>query len=196
MSSQGDISSEADRADPTVFLGLGSNLGDRWGHLERATDRLCEARQIRDLVVSPVYETEAHTRESGAAAPPYLNAVARFSTRWTPVQLLSYCQLIEREAGRRREDEDEWAPRTLDLDLLIFGRITGHTPRLDLPHPRLAERRFVLEPLVDLNPDLRVPPPFEAPVRTLLDRCSDDADVRRLSGRLRVPRCATSNPTG
>lgn len=166
-----------------VFIGLGSNQGNRLGFLRQAV-REFGARSGTDVIaVSPVYETAAHTPALGEAQPDYLNAVLRLRTNLSPEALLDACQAIEAAAGRRRTRR--WAPRTLDLDLLVYGSETRATEHLTLPHPRLAERRFVLRPLADLAPNLDVPAPFEMSVADLLVRCADAEPVRRTEHALR-----------
>jgi 2-amino-4-hydroxy-6-hydroxymethyldihydropteridine diphosphokinase len=130
----------------TTYLSLGSNLGDREGNLRAAIDRLKPRR------VSPIYETEPvdHT-----AQPFFLNLVVEAETSLMPMQLLAHTQRIERELGRRRTIPK--GPRTIDIDILFFGDRVIRAGRLEVPHPRLHERRFVLQPLADLAPDLRHP---------------------------------------
>lgn len=131
-----------------AFLGLGSNLGDRLAHLERAVAGL------PDLVaVSPVYETAPVGGPPGQG--PYLNAVAELATDRSPRELLAVARRLEEEAGRVRTVEH--GPRTLDVDVLLVGDLRVGEPDLTVPHPRLWERRFVVAPLADLAPDL-VPP--------------------------------------
>lgn len=144
-----------------AFLGLGSNLGDREALLRRAV------ASLPDLVaVSPVYETDP---VGGPEQGPYLNAVAELDTDKSPRQLLELCRLLELDAERVRIER--WGPRTLDVDVLLVGDLTVDEPDLQVPHPRLWQRRFVLAPLADLAPDL-VPP----------DRlAAADGDVRRTS---------------
>ncbi len=128
-----------------AFLGLGSNLGDRVKLLRRAV------ASLPDLVaVSPVYETEpiGGPGEQGA----YLNLVAELDTSFHPEELLAAGQALEQEAGRVREVR--WGPRTLDVDVLWVEGLRVDEPDLQVPHPRLWERRFVLAPLADLAPDL------------------------------------------
>lgn len=134
-----------------VFLGLGSNLGDRAANLAEALRRLPDAGvQIRR--VSSVWETEPR----GVADQPwFLNQVVEGETGAFPVQLLRRLQTIEREMGRRRTAPN--GPRTIDLDLLLYGSKVIRTAVLEVPHPRLAERRFVLEPLAEIAPDLEHP---------------------------------------
>ncbi len=130
----------------TVYLSLGSNLGDREANL-RAALRLLNPRRV-----SPIYETEPvdHT-----AQPFFLNLVAEVETSLMPMQLLSHTQRIERDLGRKRTIPK--GPRTIDIDILLYGTTIIASKRLEIPHPRLHERRFVLKPLADLAPDLRHP---------------------------------------
>lgn len=131
-----------------AFLGLGSNLGDRVAHLRAAV------ASLPDLVAtSSVYETAPVG--GPADQGPYLNLVAELHTERTPRQLLEVCHALERDAGRVREVR--WGPRTLDVDVLLVEGIDVDEPDLQVPHPRMAERRFVLAPLADLAPDLVTP---------------------------------------
>ena len=167
----------------TAYLGLGSNVGDRRRHLQAAVEGLGQGAEVVVQAVSPVYVTEPHTLEPEEEQPAFLNAVVEASVGWAPERLLGHAQALEEAEGRTRETA-RWAPRPLDVDLLAVGGETRRTERLTLPHPRLAERRFVLRPWADLAPDFVVPPPFDAPVRTLLERCPDTTSVRRLSWTL------------
>jgi 2-amino-4-hydroxy-6-hydroxymethyldihydropteridine diphosphokinase len=154
-----------------AYVGLGSNVGDRLEHLRAAVAALRATPGVVGVEGSPVYATEAHVRPGDPPAPDYLNAVARVTTTLTPEALLARLHAVEQEQARTRIRP--WAPRTLDLDLLLHGDAVRPGPGLVLPHPRLALRRFVLAPLADLTPDLVVPAPFSAPVRRLLARCPD-----------------------
>ena len=129
-----------------VYLSLGSNLGDREGNLRAAAERL-EPRRV-----SPVYETSP---VDSLDQPFFLNQVVEVETDLTPLQYLSRTQEIERELGRVRGVPK--GPRTIDIDILLFDTRLIQTARLEVPHPRLHERRFVLVPLADLAPDLRHP---------------------------------------
>jgi len=133
-----------------AFIGLGSNLGDRWAHLERAVALLRAGGGVR--AVSSIYETEP---VGGPPQGPYLNAVVELVTEEPPRALLARCQALEADAGRVRTVR--FGPRTLDADLLLVGDEVVCEPDLVVPHPRLFERRFVLAPLRDLAPEL-VPP--------------------------------------
>lgn len=146
----------------TVYLSLGSNIGDRAAHLQRAVDSLPE-HGVRVLRVSPVYETEPVDYTAQAW---FLNVVVEGETDLFPMQLLSQTARLERLLGRRRTVAK--GPRTIDIDILFYGRAIVKTPRLEIPHPRIAERRFVLVPLCDLAPDLRHPATRRS-VREMLD---------------------------
>lgn len=162
-----------------AYLGLGANLGDRRAHLRAAVDGLDAAEAVRVTGCSPVYETEAHTLAADEEQPPFLNAVVAAEVACSPERLLRVAQQLEREEGRPAE-RDRWAPRPLDVDLLMVGEETRRTDALTLPHPRLADRRFVLRPWADLVPTLVVPPPFDATVQDLLEACPDTTAIRRL----------------
>ncbi|MFP4638418.1 MAG: 2-amino-4-hydroxy-6-hydroxymethyldihydropteridine diphosphokinase [Spirochaetaceae bacterium] len=133
----------------TVFLGVGTNVGDRMAMIELALARLGEI--LSDLRVSPVYETEPlHYRDQ----PSFLNACVGGICRLAPRALLAAAFEIERAAGRDRTREIPKGPRPLDLDLLLFGSRVIDEVDLQVPHPRLNERAFVLRPLLDLAPDV------------------------------------------
>ncbi len=132
-----------------VAVGLGSNLGDRAATLRGAIRDLGIAGRVE--AVSSIYQTAP---VGGPEQPPFLNAVCLLVTDHDPETLLDLLAGIEARWGRTRDLQ--WGPRTLDLDLLLFGDETVDTARLVVPHPRLAERRFVLEPLVEVWPDARV----------------------------------------
>ncbi len=134
-----------------VYLGLGSNVGDREANLRGARERL-EAAGVRVLRASPLYETEPveYTEQRW-----FLNQVVEVETGLFPLQLLARTARIEREMGRQRTVPK--GPRTIDIDILLFGRTVMQRAELEIPHPRMAERRFVLAPLEDLAPDLRHP---------------------------------------
>jgi 2-amino-4-hydroxy-6-hydroxymethyldihydropteridine diphosphokinase len=135
----------------TAVVGLGSNLGDRQAHLDRAIAHL--ARHLAALRVSSIHETDPVGVPGDQ--PRFLNAVAVGETTLEARALLSELLAIEREAGRERPYAG--AARTLDLDLILFGDVIIDEPQLTVPHPRFRERRFVLEPLVEIAPGLRDP---------------------------------------
>jgi 2-amino-4-hydroxy-6-hydroxymethyldihydropteridine diphosphokinase len=134
-----------------VYLSLGSNLGDRERNLEQAIDLLAEAG-LRILRRSHIYETEPQDVRD---QPWFLNLVVEAETDLFPKQLLARLQQIERQLGRKRSTPK--GPRTIDIDILLYGDSVIETDELVVPHPRLPERRFVLEPLAELAPDLRHP---------------------------------------
>jgi 2-amino-4-hydroxy-6-hydroxymethyldihydropteridine diphosphokinase len=135
-----------------IYVGLGSNLGDRRATLAAAVRRLRQLPGLTVERVSPLYQTSP---VGGPAQDDYLNAVVELSGELAPQVLLSALQQIEAAAGRTRETR--WGPRTLDLDILLYADTTVNTVDLQVPHPRLAERRFVLEPLCALAPALTHP---------------------------------------
>lgn len=154
-----------------AYIGLGSNLGDRATYLKEALLRL-EHEPVSLNAVSPIYET---TPVGGPTQGLYLNACASLTTTLSPVNLLRRLQQIEIALGRVRKER--WGARTIDLDLLICGRIIMRTPFLDLPHPRLTERDFVLQPLADIAPDLVIPGRGKT-VRKLLEKRPFTTGVR------------------
>lgn len=135
-------------AEPSLaYVGLGANLGEREAALRNALTALGQCPGTRVLRVSPLYGSAP----VDAGGPDYLNAVAEVATTLTPEALLQAMQAIEQSAGRERPYRN--APRTLDLDILWFGDQVIDSPDLTVPHPRMAERAFVLRPLADLVPE-------------------------------------------
>jgi len=134
-----------------AFLSLGSNLGDREAHLLKALDRL-EAAGIHILSRSSIYETEPQDLPN---QPWFLNMVVEVETELFPRLLLARAQAIELGMGRKREVSK--GPRPIDIDILLFGNYVIRTRELQVPHPRMCQRRFVLEPLTELAPELRHP---------------------------------------
>lgn len=133
-----------------VFIGLGSNLGDRLANLERAVEAL-QSRGIEVRRVSSVYETDP----VGPPQPDFLNAVCEIWTELAPRDLLAELKAIEEEVGRRRKER--WGPREIDLDLLLYGDLQVDEPGLTVPHRELTRRDFVLVPLLELDPNLELP---------------------------------------
>jgi 2-amino-4-hydroxy-6-hydroxymethyldihydropteridine diphosphokinase len=130
-----------------AYLGIGTNLGDRLAFLQDAVDGLAATPGVTVSAVSPVYETDP---VGGPEQPDFFNAVVGVDTTLTPHELLAECQRLEQEAHRVRKEH--WGPRTLDVDVLLYGDERIDTPDLVVPHPRAAERAFVLVPLADLDP--------------------------------------------
>jgi 2-amino-4-hydroxy-6-hydroxymethyldihydropteridine diphosphokinase len=157
-----------------VYLGLGSNIGDREGWLRKALAEL-EAPNLLLQRVSSVYETEPIGLPGQAW---FLNMAAEFQTDLFPKQLLHRVQKIELELGRKRSIRN--GPRTIDIDVLLYGDAVIHAEELEIPHPGFRRRRFVLEPLVELNAALRDPVSGQT-VSRLLKQVQGQT-VRRLSG--------------
>ncbi len=139
----------------TAFLGLGSNVGDRLETLTSCLFVLDDTDGIAVEDVSGVYETAPWGVED---QDPFLNAVVRVRTTLGPHELLADCQRTEAAFGRDRDREQRWGPRTLDIDLLLYGDEVIDDPDLVVPHPRLAERAFVLVPLMEVHPGGTIPP--------------------------------------
>lgn len=125
-----------------AFVGVGANLGDRWGTMRSALDRMRQTAGIDAMELSPVFESDP---VGVLAQPLFLNLVAGVETSLTPEQLLQRLLEIEQQFGRQRVVR--WGPRTIDLDLLLYADETRRGPQLELPHPRMFERAFVVEPL-------------------------------------------------
>ncbi len=134
-----------------VYLGFGSNVGDRESNIQRALDQL-QIDDLRLLRASSLYETEPMGFQD---QPWFLNQVAEFEAQLSPLQLLKRIQDVEKTLGRKREIVN--GPRTIDIDILLFGDVVMKTTEMTIPHPRYRERRFVLEPLLELNQELTDP---------------------------------------
>ena len=139
---------------PRAFVGLGSNLGDREGTLRAAIGRLRMLAGTEVRAVSRFRNTEP---VGYVDQPRFLNGAVELETDFSPRELLDALLELERAFGRNRSASPPQGPRTLDLDLLLYGEETIAEPGLEVPHPRLHERAFVLEPLADLDPGLEVP---------------------------------------
>jgi len=145
----------------TVYLSLGSNIGDRAGNLNAAIDRLRSVGEI--IQVSSFYETEP---VEFAAQAWFLNCVIALDTEKTPQELLASILDIEQQMGRRRAQKK--GPRVIDIDILLFGNLIVDEPGLTIPHPAMHERRFVVEPLTEVAPDVRHPM-LDRTIQELLD---------------------------
>ena len=158
-----------------AYLLLGSNLGDRAALLRQARARLAATAGLIEAE-SGLYETAAWGRED---QPAFLNQALAVRTALFPTDLLATCLATEQQAGRQRLEH--WGSRTLDVDILFFGEEIIYMPGLQVPHPRLAERRFALVPLAEIARSLRHPQLGET-IGTLLARRPDPLPVRRWSG--------------
>jgi 2-amino-4-hydroxy-6-hydroxymethyldihydropteridine diphosphokinase len=159
----------------TVYLSLGSNLGDRVAQIERALVRLDEER-VRIVKHSSFYETEP---VEFLAQGWFLNIAVEAETELMPRQLLRVIRQIERELGRKRIVRS--GPRTIDIDILLFGANIVNAAELEIPHPRMTERRFVLVPMAEIVPALRHPV-LRLTMTELLAGTKDRSQVRRING--------------
>src|SRR6187431_721969 len=153
-----------------AYIGLGSNLEDPLAQITHAFDELAEIAQTALLERSAIYSSQA----IGPEQPDYINAVALLDTHLEPLALLTALQAIEQAHQRLRIQH--WGPRTLDLDLLLYGDQSINLERLTVPHPYLTQRSFVLYPLADITPNLHLPD--GTPLADLLSRCPADGLVR------------------
>lgn len=175
----------ADGPDPAaeaeaVYLGLGSNQGDRLGHLRDAVAALTGHPALEVTAVSPVYETEYVG--PGEPQPLYLNACVALRTSLAPAALLALLKGLEARHGR--PPGGHLRPRPLDLDILVHGGRVVDDPLLTLPHPRLRERAFVLAPLRDIAPDLRLPDSGETVTAACARICARSGPAVRRTGDL------------
>jgi 2-amino-4-hydroxy-6-hydroxymethyldihydropteridine diphosphokinase len=142
----------AARPETVAVVALGANLGDRHETIREAAKRIARLPLVSDVRLSELFETVALRLDGpDPEAPGYVNAVALVTTRLAPEILLGMLHAIEDENGRERRER--WGDRTLDLDLIAYGDVVSDEPRLQLPHPRAAERLFVLDPWLDVDPD-------------------------------------------
>ena len=151
-----------------VFIGVGSNEGDRLALISGAVKALGRASGIRVVQMAMITETEPL---GGPPQAPYLNTVVELDTTLAPDELLARLQEIERQLGRTPSAQ-RWAPRPIDLDVLLYDDRVVRSSSLEIPHPRLHERRFVLEPLAQLAPEL-LHPVLQQPIAELLAQVSE-----------------------
>ena len=180
----------------TVYIGFGSNLGNRQEFCERAITLMGLLPQSRFVAESPIYETSPIDPEGILGSVWFYNGVVKIETLLAPNTLWEICRETERALGR--DEENRSGPRTIDLDLLFYGQQIIHESHLMIPHPRLHLRRFVLEPMVDLDPDWNHPT-FNQTVQELLGNLEDESQIRKLELRSgsrsrNQPVCSSRNP--
>jgi 2-amino-4-hydroxy-6-hydroxymethyldihydropteridine diphosphokinase len=156
-----------------AFVAIGSNLGDRLTNCHLAIKRMAEMPDTRLEQTSPIIETKP---AEGAAGGPFLNLVVELSTELSPEMLLRHLQAIEVDLDRK-PDHSRLDPRTIDLDIVLFSGVVVNTPELAIPHPRLALRRFVLEPLAAIAPDV-LHPTLGLTIRELFQRLEDQPQTQ------------------
>ncbi len=164
----------------TVYLGLGSNIGDRLKYLQGAIVELANLDDVEMRRVSPVYQTEPIGYE---AQDDFYNLVAEIETTLAPPALLEKIMEIEEKLGRTRTDHK--GPRTIDIDILLFGDIVIEEYRLTVPHPRMMLREFVLRPLSDIDPDIRIPT-VNVSVAEALSEVEGEKRVDRIAKRIEI----------
>ena len=158
--------------EEVVFIALGSNLNDPREQVTSALSSIGKLPQTQIKAVSRWYQSRA---VGPGQQPDYINGVAKIITALPPINLLLALQNIEMAHGRIRNPQDRWHARTLDLDILLYGDQILLTPELTIPHPHIAQRNFVLQPLADLKPELIFPD--GTPLARLLENCSTEGIV-------------------
>jgi 2-amino-4-hydroxy-6-hydroxymethyldihydropteridine diphosphokinase len=164
----------------TVFIGFGSNAGDRFDYCDRAVTLLGLLPFSRVIAVSSLYETEPVRDSTDPGSGWFLNGIIQIETDLEPRRLLAICREVEQALGR--DLAHRGGPRTLDLDLLFYGARVIEEPQLTVPHPRLHHRRFVLVPMVELAPDW-IHPRLHRSMRDLLNALDDPSAVTRVEPR-------------
>jgi len=158
-----------ERSRVEVYIALGSNIEPRGRYIQRALNLMNDHPKMDVETVSSMYETEPEGGPEGQG--PYLNAVAKVNTTLAPIELLDALQSIEKDLGRKRSIH--WGPRTIDLDILLYGQDIISNDRLMVPHPLMHERRFVMQPLAQIAPDVQHPV-LMMTAKTILESLGDE----------------------
>lgn len=159
-----------------VYIGLGSNMGNRSDYLRNGLAQIEDLDEIRVEKISSIYETEP---VGYLNQEKFLNCVVQLKTSMPPLRLLAAVKEIEKKQNRRQKAR--WGPRTLDLDILFYGSFRMNLPELTIPHPEAHKRRFVMVPLCEISPDFK---PFAGTktISQLLNECQDRATVEHFAG--------------
>ncbi|ABL66287.1 2-amino-4-hydroxy-6-hydroxymethyldihydropteridine diphosphokinase [Chlorobium phaeobacteroides] len=165
----------------TVFLGIGSNIGNRLLHLEEAVRRLADIPDIDVIAVSRIYMTEP---VGITEQDRFYNGVVKLATSILPEDLRKQCKTIEQEIGRP-ENYLRWSPRVIDLDILLYGDLCCNTETLTIPHPELHRRKFVMVPLLDIDDPQH--PVLRCPISGLLKSCEDRSVLIRTINTIPTP---------
>ncbi len=160
------------RVENIAYIALGSNMGDRFGYLKKSILLLEQHEKIKVVNTSSIYETDPVGFTDQAQ---FLNMVIQVETDLEPLGLLDVCLGIELYLGRKREVR--WGPRTLDLDILLYNQENVETEKLTIPHPRMSERAFVILPLLEMDPDIKLPT-MDQPLKSCLQSIPDKEGVR------------------
>ncbi len=164
-----------------VFIGLGSNIGDRFGKLQQALDEIAGLQSTGVKNVSSVYETSP---VGDPDQPDFLNAVAELSTGLGPAELFASLKSVERLVGRT--PSRRWGPREIDIDILLYGDRIVDSEGLTIPHPRMTLRRFVLVPLTEISPET-IHPVLGDTVAVIAGRCTSQERIEKCTEQLRIP---------
>jgi 2-amino-4-hydroxy-6-hydroxymethyldihydropteridine diphosphokinase len=156
-----------------AFLSLGTNIEDRYQYLKEPIQLLHVDQFMHVTDISSIYETEpvGYTNQGN-----FLNIVVKIKTNYSPDELLLRCQSIEQSLGRKREIR--WGPRTIDLDILLYNQDNIEADNLSIPHPRMHERAFVLIPLLEIEPNIKLPT-MDIPLTSLLENMPEKEGVRK-----------------
>lgn len=175
------MSSDLETKPQICGIALGANLGDRRAQLVEAKDELRSIHQGGDdtYLMSDLFESEPVDCTPGD--PVFINAVLELKTHLTPRKILEFCQNLENKTGRNKSKDQQNAPRKLDLDILYYGDLILSEPDFNIPHPRITERRFVLEPLAQIRPSLILPNSSETVSEILEQFDNNEPELKKLA---------------